>query len=476
MDADDMDDNSLKQNAEEEFERPRVSPHANTTSGSAPSRASSPELARGLVAQDTALSDRSSCSDLLPTATTNMGSLSAKRLRSGPLSDFDDSSLLSSNMSPPSPLVSSHSPRPHAAAVTGSSTASNAHTLVDIASTNTRVSDLPDKLPCDAPPKQRRALVDLDLLLHGFESLNPGVKLNDMVINTLIQRLASAQVGVLNTFQICCQRTDSLRVRLQETCVQQTNSHDCGVYALKFADHIGTRAPLPQSLPRGGLADRCALGRALLSSWNAVLRPDEWGGTSDDVSATSTPGDRAGRLLDFMTSMSHYRHLMSRPQRGHATECSAVELKRLVHKETCWHQLQVLSDFIDEHHATHKATLQHACEMANELRRGIDYKLQFTRQMLQGIDIFLNAYSNAKGSLGPHPWGSENQFARLIDATKNTATVAKECWDGKRQDDGFLAQRAAVQTAFGACAMHIVLLHKAVQKFRALAKAQPGGF
>ncbi|GJC89351.1 hypothetical protein ColLi_12189 [Colletotrichum liriopes] len=288
---------------------------------------------------------------------------------------------------------------------------------------------------------QRKVRSDLLDLITRFSRLDPTSWLDDIIMHTFTRRLESADVAVVDPLAIASSKTDALRRRhaqalskgtaiipfnpghhwvlytwqkasgtlrrydslgdtdgnrppaasvvefLDHVCgpdltinfldVEQSNTWDCGLFAIRAAEHLAAGQPLT-SLAASHV-ERAQLRQAMLTSWKAALRPAEV--SESFMLMTSDPRTRVRQLKEIRRRRMHLDGLSKSSQAYDLPLSLETSLRQLVRQEACQAHVCILGSIINDFHTRHIETLGKAIKADGQIsrareRRAVEQKVQ----------------------------------------------------------------------------------------------------
>ncbi|GKT67401.1 Ulp1 protease family protein [Colletotrichum tofieldiae] len=299
---------------------------------------------------------------------------------------------------------------------------------------------------------QRKVRSDLLDLMTRFSRLDPTSWLDDIIMHTFTRRLESADVAVVDPLAIVSSKTDALRRRhaqalskgttiipfnpghhwvlytwqkasgtlrrydslsdadgnrppaasvvefLDHVCgpdltinfldVEQPNTWDCGLFAIRAAEHLAAGQPLT-SLAASHV-ERAQLRQAMLTSWKAALQPAEV--SESFMLMTSDPRTRVRQLKEIRRRRTHLDGLSKSSQAYDLPLSLETSLRQLVRQEACQAHVCILGSIINDFHTRHIETLGKAIKADGQIsrareRRAVEQKVQ------DSVASFLEAHS-----------------------------------------------------------------------------------
>ncbi|GJC90284.1 hypothetical protein ColLi_13122 [Colletotrichum liriopes] len=385
-------------------------------------------------------------------------------------------------------------------------------------------------------PKPRKAIADLALAVDSLSTLRPRTWLNDVIIATISRRLASPDIGIVDSLMLASKhKTPRTRLLLssvmskkrtlifmnscqhwvvflwmhdtktlkeynslpsldeactggdlvpsflkwaynmpnmyikvsKEKCPKQTNSFDCGMYALRAAEAIAEGKEMTEIVD--SKLERKCLGQALLTSWDATLTPAEIGRVSPTI-----PKDMSSRVVQLREAFVRTKHLRGLfiSVANDATVSSLhAPLQTVVQREAFVIQQSALAGFIAKLQESHSLSLAASLAAQREFEETAE-RSQNWDSLRTKMKEFLDAYANVTSASDTASIPLYERIRhRNLEAMVSSAQSAEDVWDAcqegsSRQAEDIAGLRKLVHANYLETCTHIVILKCIVWKFR----------
>ncbi|KAK1963047.1 hypothetical protein LY78DRAFT_717859 [Colletotrichum sublineola] len=327
-------------------------------------------------------------------------------------------------------------------------------------------SQLPILMP--APSNTCAANVGLADLVDSMHRLEPGGLLNDFIINTMAHRLASKEVGIVDSFMIANRtRTSSARLKLQNTMSRNRVlifvNHDFHwvLFLWKSVDGVLQEY---NSLPgsRGVLSD----------SYKLVADFLRWVHNNSEMAihleSPASHDDKVIQLQNYHSRKSHFQKLFAPAASIYATSTvSLTALRRIADHEDRAIQKSIQAGIIDSIHVSHLEALSSAIGAASKATTLLETSRGWKKIKAKMEDLLSSfAEMAAPGDVSALPEPDRARY-RNVDIIKNAADNMSEHWDAcQESSQGFAAAREVAKAHFLSTRVQLIILSYAVRSTR----------